>query len=192
MDEQAKYALRGITKMPVFIVVSIVLIVIYIGYANGNFKRLPCGPGVVQAFERNLVHVDLSHIAANLGSFFILSSMEVRKGSAHYAIMIATLLVLCTGVELALNKGQTPKQCSIGFSGVLFGLLAWQLVDNQGQFFELKTLAALGLAVYGTSASNPRASFQGHLIGAGSGLVAGLMARLITGKNSAKKLSYTE
>lgn len=192
MEEQARNAVRSITKMPVFIVVSIVLIVIYIGYASGNFKRLPCGPGVIQAFERNIVHVDLSHIAANLGSFFILSTMEVRKGSAHYAIMIATLLFLCTGVELALNKGQTPKQCSIGFSGVLFGLLAWQMVDNQGQFFEWKTLAALGLALYGTSASNPRASFQGHLIGAGSGLAAGLVAKLITGKNSSKKPSWSE
>lgn len=174
--------LASLSKMPVFAIVSVCLVIIYIGYANGKFKKLPCGPGVLQAFERNIVHTEFGHIAANLGSFYILSRMEIERGSTQYAIMIGTLLVLCTVIELALNKGGKPKQCAIGFSGVLFGLLAWQMVSNQGAFFEWRTVAALGLALFGTSASNPRASFQGHLIGAASGLGAGLIAKIITKK----------
>jgi membrane associated rhomboid family serine protease len=157
---------------PVFLIMSIILVAIFVAYRTGLFKTLPCGPGIVPAFERNFIHLDLSHLAANLGSFYVLSRIEAQNGSGNFAKTILTLLALSTAGEVIFKVGQ-GKNCAIGFSGILFGLIAWELINTSGRL-NAQIIVSLLLAVLGTSLNNPKASLQGHALGAAAGVVAGI------------------
>lgn len=167
----------------VFWVITIVLVAVYAAYAVGKFKTLPCEAGWLQAFKRNFIHVDLTHLVANLASFWILSRIEMQHGSVNYAVLIAALLALFTTGEVLLNRGKKPKQCAIGFSGILFGLLAWEVVTNHVNL-NAQLLVALILSVVGTSMKNPRASLKGHAMGVVVGLIVGAITRILRGKQN--------
>jgi len=173
-----KHLRGGVKSRPMFWLIAAVLVAVYWAYRSGRFTELPCGPGWLEAFKRNFVHVDLTHLAANLVSFWILSRIELAKGSKHYAALILVLLVLFTTGEVLLHLGQGPQKCAIGFSGILFGLLAWEIVTNHanlnGQLF-----VGLLLTLVGTSFKNPKASLQGHALGVAVGLLAGFGTRII-------------
>ena len=165
----------------VFWVISIVLVAVYAAYALGKIKTLPCKAGWLQAFQRNFIHVNLTHLVANLASFWILSRIELQHGTVNYAVLIAAILALFTTAEVVMNRGKEPKQCAIGFSGVLFGLLAWEVVTNHVNL-NAQLLVALILSVVGTSLKNPRASLKGHLMGVFVGLVVGAVTRILQNK----------
>lgn len=157
---------------PVFLVISIILVIIYLGYNSGKLKTLPCGPGFLAAFERNFIHLDLTHLAANLGSFYVLSRIEAQNGSGNFFKVILLLLALTTTGEVVFKLGQGSK-CAIGFSGILFGLIAWELINSSGKI-NAQIILGLILAVAGTSLNNPKASLEGHALGAAAGVVAGI------------------
>ncbi len=164
----------------VFWLLSLSMVAVFIAYNAGKFKSLPCGPGLLPALERNFIHLDITHLLANLGSFWILSRIEVKEGSAQFTGIVLALLALITTGELVFKIGQ-GKKCAIGFSGVLFGLIAWELVSKSVKL-NGQVILAIILAVVGTSVGNPKVSLEGHALGAAAGVVAGLGTRLLASR----------
>lgn len=67
--------------------------------------------------------------------------------------------------------------CSIGFSGILFGLFTWELVSKKK--FDVEILIAMIIMVVGPSLRSKKVSLSGHAIGAVSGIIAGISWKYI-------------
>lgn len=162
---------KEVTKRPIFGTISAALIVITLLFLFGTLKTVPCGDGVMKAFNRSFVHLDFIHLFTNIFVFFVLSRIEVKFGSGFFMLLILQLLVITTVMELILKKFWNVP-CSIGFSGVLFGLAVWELVYDRNVNMAL-ILGILAMVVTPTI-QNPKASLVGHGLGALAGLMVAI------------------
>lgn len=158
-------------KRPVFGTISTGLIVVMLLYAFGVLKMLPCGDGVLNSLNRTFVHADLKHILSNLFVFYILSRIEVTHGSIFFVLMLVQLMVITIVLEIIV-KSIWNIPCSIGFSGILFGLAVWELIYDRN--VSLALLIGIGAMVIMPSLQNPKASLIGHSLGAFSGFILSL------------------
>lgn len=163
-------------KKPVFWSFSFVLVVIYALYSLKVLKKLPCENTLIQRTESNFVHVSFAHLAVNLWSFWVLSSIETRIGSSKYLGLILTILGISSFAEFLISKARKNDKCSIGFSGVLYGLVAWDLVSKKGKI-DWEIITSLGAMLIMNSVTKKNVSFQGHAVGALTGLGMGLIAK---------------
>jgi membrane associated rhomboid family serine protease len=174
----------------VFWIVSIVLVAIWIAYATKKLTKIPCQNTLLAGVQRNFIHIELPHLAANLFTFWVLSRIEDRMGSAVYAGLIAALLVIFTLSEYAIGRaaiGKNPK-CSIGFSGILFGLVAWELLTARTKL-DWQLVLALAAMIITPSLASRKVSFTGHLLGAVCGLVLGAVTLAVQKSLNKKKQS---
>ena len=128
-----------------------------------------CGKGIGKAVMRNFVHADLVHLTGNLATFWLLVN-RLPLSSIKLLELLGLLVVLTTGLDLMAQAVFPSLTCSIGFSGVLFGLLAWEVIRS-----DKVSWAALGILVAMVvypSLQNPRASLVGHGLGAVAGVLA--------------------
>jgi hypothetical protein len=156
---------------PITAIVTTVIIVIAALYGFGVLKDVPCGEGVLKGLNRTFIHANWKHVAANLFAFLVLSRIEERYGSKFFGILIVQILVIATMIELvAFQFFDVP--CSVGFSGVIFGLIAWELMNDR----DVNITLFLGLAgmVVAPSLQNSKASLTGHAIGAVAGLLVAI------------------
>jgi membrane associated rhomboid family serine protease len=168
MDPPKPMSWDGLKKRPVFAFVTTVLIVISLLYFFGLLKTLPCGDGVLRGLNRTFVHVDLAHILSNLFVFYVLSRIEMNFGSKFFVMLIVQLLILTTALEWIVKQFWNIP-CSIGFSGVLFGLAVWELVYDRN--LNMALLLGIGAMIITPSLHNPKASLIGHGLGALAGLI---------------------
>jgi membrane associated rhomboid family serine protease len=130
------------------------------------------------------MHMEWPHLLSNLFGLFVLSRVEKDVGSAWFLVLLATIAAVAVAIE-KLVKSQTKIKvpCSIGFSGVLIGLAAWEGLVRQK--WETSALLATAGMVIGPSLSNPRASLTGHAFGAIAGIVVAAATTLvISGKKN--------
>jgi membrane associated rhomboid family serine protease len=158
-------------SVSVFLAVSI--IVIFSLYATTALKEIPCGKDVMSLFYSNFVHLDVYHLLSNLFALYALSRVEVATGGKKFTALIVFLLLFNTLAEAAMYRIFKGLPCSIGFSGVLFGVAAWELVTNKG--FDWMVALSLVVMIAGPSIQNPKASLMGHTVGAVAGVVGGLL-----------------
>jgi membrane associated rhomboid family serine protease len=159
--------------IPVTVFVSVILVVVFLMYLSGKIRSLPCGSGVNKAFMRHFVHIDPMHLLINLYAFYVLSRVEVQMGSGPFLGLLVFLLIVNMAIEVVLHILNPEFPCSIGFSGILFGIAAWELfVANEVNTGLLLLLAAM---VINPSLQNPRASLLGHSIGAIAGVIGALL-----------------
>lgn len=145
-----------------------VLIVVFAMYSIGVLKDIPCGEGVLKGLNRTFIHANWKHIASNLFAFIVLSRIEDRYGPKFFGILIVNLLVITTMIELlAFQFFNVP--CSVGFSGIIFGLISWELMNEKDINLTL-FLGLAGMVVYPTL-QDSKASLLGHGIGAVAGLL---------------------
>ena len=156
---------------PVFAFISTVLIVVAVLYGTGVLKSVPCGPGVLKGLNRTLIHANGAHIAANLFAFFVLSRIEAKYGSRFFAALLVQIAVAAAVIELTIHQFfHVP--CAVGFSGILFGLTAWEMVNSRDvNFTLLLSLAAMTVA---PSLESSKVSLIGHSIGTVAGLAVAL------------------
>lgn len=102
----------------------------------------------------------------------ILLQLEYRFDTYKFIYIVSFLLLASSGIHLLIDKITGNKSCAIGFSGVLFGMIAFQM-GLQG--FTPALIAELTTLLVLPSLNNPRISFVGHL----SGIIAGIMATQI-------------
>src|SRR5690349_17907170 len=69
-------------------------------YLFGQLTDVPCGPDVVSSFARNFIHVSPVHLLINMYAFLQFSSIEKVLGSTQYLILVLSLAVLQTTIEM--------------------------------------------------------------------------------------------
>lgn len=163
--------------VPVSIFLSVSIIVVFSLYLTNAIKTIPCGNNVLSGFFSNFIHIEPYHLMANLFALYALSRVERNIGAKKFITLIVFLLIFNTIIEVALHKLFPKIPCSIGFSGVLFGIMTWELVTNQELDFIL--LVSIGAMVLSPSIMNPKASLLGHAAGAATGVIGALIWKKI-------------
>jgi membrane associated rhomboid family serine protease len=155
---------QELSEIPVCNLLAFILIIIFIMYNTSFLKTLPCGKGILNSFYSNFVHLDKIHIFSNISALYFLSRLEKKVGSFIFLYIISGLLVVNTFFTVMLNKVFPKIPCSIGFSGILFGLLGWELLIFK-TIDPLFILTALIISVQDSKVST---------IGHATGLVSGM------------------
>ena len=165
--------------VPVSTFLGVSLIIIFLLFNAKILTSLPCGKSIHEVFMSNFVHVDTLHIIFNLYALYALSRVEEELGFKSFIWLIIFLLIFNTLAEYLAKNIWKDMKCSIGFSGILFGIMTWEIVSQKK--FDLKILAAIVVMVLSPSIKNKRASLLGHGIGAISGVVGALIWKYLNG-----------
>lgn len=144
---------------------------ITLSYFFGFTDNIPCQSNPISSFIRNFIHVSPTHLLANMYAFNRIQAIETTLGSAGYAQLILILATLQTLIEMLISY-YTSLHCSIGFSGVLYGLFSWSIVSKQQTSYQL--LGILFFSILTASMQNSQLSLIGHLMGFISGIVVAL------------------
>ena len=176
MDKSSQFK-----EVPVSVLIAVSIIVIFSLYATTALKEIPCGKDVMSIFYGNFVHIDIYHLISNIFALYALSRVEVSVGGKQFVALIVFLLMFNTIAEVLMYRIFKGLQCSIGFSGVLFGVATWEMVTNQD--FDWVLITSLITMVAGPTIQNPKASLMGHAVGAVAGVIGGLLwSRLVPRK----------
>lgn len=140
-----------------------------------GLRPLPASPvtNFGQVFMSNFVHTDFYHLLGNLMALYGLSRMEEKLGMKKFVLLTAYLLVMNSIIEVSLHK-ILGIPCGIGFSGVIFGFLTFEMT------IEKKVDIYLGLSVLSMvmgSVKGTHISLMGHAVGAFSGVFSGLILK---------------
>jgi membrane associated rhomboid family serine protease len=121
----------------------------------------------------SMLHGNLFHLFVNILTFIQLYRLEQMLGARNYFVLIIIILILSSLLYWVLNKFLYGSEvvCSVGFSGVLFGLLVWSRMMLGGGSFDLKELALWFAVLVIPVLQNPQISLLGHL----SGLIVGVL-----------------
>ena len=114
------------------------------------------------SFIRMFLHADPVHLLLNLYGFYHISKALHLIDREHLIFPV----VLINLILDYLVYGYGYSRCSIGFSGVIFGLITYLLLKIS--YSDL--IFNVGLLLY-PSIIFPRISLSGHLIGVVSGLL---------------------
>lgn len=147
------------------IVIGIFLILIYIGYNTGYFIKIPCDNTITSKFLSNFVHIDSIHLLLNLLGLFIISNFEKEIGSKKFLTLVLSLIIILTIIEKMFFK-----KCSIGFSAVLFGIFAYQMMYENNIDYQMLIVLIL-LFLFST---DTKISHSSHIVGFFSGLALSL------------------
>lgn len=162
-----------VTDVSVSAFLAVSMVMTFALYATSVIKTLPCGTDVVSKFLSNFVHADQGHLLTNLFALYALSRVEVKLGSGKFFWLIFSLLVSTTLIEVVLHKFNPGMKCSIGFSGVLFGVATWELVAYNT--IDIYLISSIALRVILPSTQDRSVSFVGHAVGAFCGAMIGLI-----------------
>lgn len=159
--------------IPVSLFLAVSIIVVFSLYLTTAIKTLPCGKDIMSSFLSNFVHIDFYHLMANLFALYSLSRVEREIGTKPFISLIIFLLLFTSIAEVTAHKIFPSLPCSIGFSGVLFGIMAWELVTNKDLDFIL--ILSIIAMVTMPSFHNSKASLMGHAVGAIAGIIGGIL-----------------
>lgn len=166
-------------KVPVSTFFAISLIIVFLLYFSTLIKTIPCGTNIMTTFYRNFIHIDIYHLLSNLFALYALSRIEVKIGLKRFLLLISFLLVFNTVVETIFYKINPSYKCSIGFSGILFGVLTWELCMTRQ--LNIYLIISIIILVCTPSLKSENISLIGHAIGAFSGVVGGIIWRRFGG-----------
>jgi membrane associated rhomboid family serine protease len=165
-----------------FIAVSIILMFILI---NMQFisSNISCGTTFKKIFMSNFIHIEASHLISNLYALYSLSRVEQEMGIKSFIYLVIYLLLCNTLIEFIAKKIFPQLGCSVGFSGVLFGLITWEMSSKKSVDINLILSVILMVTSPNIQASlegkEKKISLSGHIIGAISGIVGGLSWKYI-------------
>ena len=166
-------------QVPVSVMITISIVIIFSLYVTTAIKKIPCGKDVMSIFYGNFVHIDIYHLISNIYALYALSRVELSIGSKQFTGLIAFLLVFNTIAESLMHKIFKSLKCSIGFSGILFGVTAWEMVTSRDLDWVL--ISSLLAMVVGPTIQNPKASLMGHAVGAVVGVIGGIIwSKIVT------------
>src|SRR3990167_1590937 len=110
--------------------VIVILVIVFLLYFTTILKQTPCENRLSDVFLSNFVHTDFYHLLGNVLALYGMIRVEKEMGSKRFFLLIAYLLVMNSLIEVALHKFFSVP-CGIGFTGVLFGLIAFEMVSNK-------------------------------------------------------------
>lgn len=165
--------LHQLKEVPVSLFLSVSIIIIFSLYLTTVIKTIPCGKDIMSSFFSNFVHADSYHLMSNLIALYALSRVEREIGMKRFIGLILFLLIFNTITETIIHKAYPQIKCSIGFSGVLFGIMTWEIITKKDIDFIL--ILSIVIMVIIPSVQNPKVSFTGHAVGALAGVLGGLI-----------------
>lgn len=163
------------TQIPVTITLLLIFVIVH--FASAQSSSLDLTPTIKNTFFSNFFHADFDHLIKNAFSLYAMSRLEVELGSQLFLSLISVSLVLNTLVEsLVCSYMEIP--CSIGFSGVLFSLGAWDIFKTESPD-PIMAVALFWNFIFPIIRKNKNVSILGHFIGIISGVFsAGLWSLL--------------
>lgn len=166
------YELPHEGEIPVVtITLAVLMFIIYILYKAKAVKNIPCGNDLGSIVVSQFVHVSFVHLAANLFTLWYLANLERNLGWKKFILLVLVIALISSVIDTIIGDHAGKRDCSIGFSGVLFGLVAWSVLTNGGfKWYNLAMVAGLVLTNMG-----PHISVRGHVIGAVTGLILALI-----------------
>ena len=167
--------MKDINDIPVCISIFSIIILIYSFYITGALKTLPCDKNFTSIISSNFVHIDYLHLLSNLYGIYGLSRVEIKLGTINFIILLILLILLNTIFEMMLCNLFPNQRCSIGFSGVLYGIIMFEIIfDNK---IDYEILNSLIVSVLLPSSVNRKISLSGHIIGLLSGSLIGMICK---------------
>jgi membrane associated rhomboid family serine protease len=157
-----------IKKRKICCITALILILIFIGYFTKYFTNVGY-ENFTDILLSNFIHIDAFHLFSNLVMLYVFSRVEDHIGFKKFIIVIFSILLLNTVMEFCLRK---MKKSSIGFSGILFGLISYEIIANQR--LEKSSIFALILNMIPMGGN---VDFIGHGIGIISGLLIGTIVK---------------
>lgn len=164
-------SIQKIKEIPITTFISLLLIIIYFLYSSNIISHVPCDNNLASNIMSSFVHTDPTHLIYNLYAILALSRVETILGSKQFLYLIIFLTIMNSVFETLLKKIIPETPCSIGFSGVLFGILFWEIISNNGMdIFILSSVIPLVLI---PSVMDKKSSFSSHFIGMVTGTISG-------------------
>jgi membrane associated rhomboid family serine protease len=163
-------------KAPVVIIVlAAIMIIVFLLYNRKVLVTLPCGNDFKSIILSQFVHVNIVHLASNLFSLWYMANLEHSLGFSKFIGLVVIITLISSAVDTLIGHHAGKRQCSIGFSGVLFGLVAWSVLTTGGfRWYNLAMVAGLLLTNMG-----PHISVRGHVIGALTGVLLALIYKIM-------------
>jgi membrane associated rhomboid family serine protease len=162
---------------PVSAFLALSIIVVFIMYWTSLIKPVPCGNTASNVLKSHFIHTESSHIFSNLYSLYAISRVERKMKGKRFILLVLFIVTVSSLLEVIIHRVFPTLPSSIGFSGILFGLMTWELVTEKT--IDVYLLSAIGLMLTLPSMGNRNVSFDGHAAGALAGGLAGLMYRAI-------------
>ena len=145
----------------IFISISITLI--YFLYNSNILTTIPCDQDFSSKLLSNFIHTNSVHLISNLMGLYLISELENRIGSSNFSILVILITIILSLFEYTVKSG-----CSIGISGVLYGLVAYEMF----KFKNIDYNIVLTLILLFLFSGNSKISHTGHLLGFIAGLTA--------------------
>ena len=169
--------MKNLKIYPVCSFISVVIITIFSLYFTNALKTIPCGKDMQSIFISQFIHVDFLHLVSNVYGLYTLSTVEQKYGPKFFFSLIFFLLTINALLESLFHKF-FDTTCSLGFSGILYGVLTFEL-SCRG----MNTNYLLFISIFANMIANDifknNVSLQGHLIGALSGIISGSLFKKI-------------
>jgi len=162
-----------INDIPVSIFFSVLIIIIFLLYTTTLVKTIPCGNSLLENFYSNFIHTDPYHIMSNLYAIYAVSRVERKLGTKKFIYLTIFILIINTILETLAKSLKPSLPCSIGFSGVLFGIMTYEIVSEKD--LDLYILSSIVVMLAGPSMKNNNVSLLSHAIGAFTGIIGGLL-----------------
>lgn len=127
-------------------------------------KSQYCENTLKNAVIRQFLHGSTVHFTSNIFVMMDVSANIMNKITVgKFVILILLIFVLCV-----LMDWMFYHECSIGLSGVVFGLVTWLMLSNRG--ISKRVAIDLGVLLY-PSVINSKISFGGHAMGIVAGAI---------------------
>ena len=145
------------------IFISILLSLTYFLYNSNILTTIPCDQDFSSKLLSNFIHTNSVHLISNLMGIYFISELEIKIGSSNFLTLVILITVILSIFEYAVKSG-----CSIGISGVLYGLVAYEMFKFKNVDYNVLFTLVLLFLFSGDS----KISHTGHLLGFIAGLTA--------------------
>ena len=167
--------------IPISIFLALSFVLIFLMFNANVISVVPCNKTIKDVFLSNFVHLDTAHLISNLYALYALSRVEKQMGYKSFIWLFIFILLLNTLLEFVVIKLFNNVNCSIGFSGVLFGLMTWEITRNNE--VDIQIILAIIATVLSSSSGKNNISLVGHFIGAISGIIGSSLWKYINTKS---------
>jgi len=164
--------IKNYKDTPICSFLFVLIIVIFSLYFTNAIKNVPCEKDMKSIFISNFIHTDFFHLISNLYGIYALSRVENKVGFKKFFTLIIFLLIFNTVFEIVLHRIiKTP--CSMGFSGILYGITTFEIVCNET--IDYNMIGAIILNITVSKVIDKKSSLSGHIIGGVSGILGAIL-----------------
>ena len=104
--------------------IALINIIVYFLYKIELFKEIPCQDDLISNIQRDFIHIKFTHLLLNLTGLYVLSNIEKIIGTDKFLKLLVFIIIITSLIETQFYN----SYCSIGFSGILYALLAYQML----------------------------------------------------------------